>query len=117
MLLAPSQTEALGCLYLNSLREYLSRVQAEQRVIHAFPPDSAMVTFWVRQDQQDTGLAEAVAEAANDWLLNDWPLEMHLFRVLPEERSSRAALERLRLTQAHLTLPGNERPYLWYQPA
>jgi hypothetical protein len=116
-LLTPSRTEGLGCLYLNSLREYLSRVQADQRLLDAFPQRSAMVTFWVRQDQQDTGLAEALAAAANDWLLHDWPLEMHLFRVLPDERSSRMALEGLELTQTHLELPGEERPYLWYQPA
>lgn len=116
VLLAPSRTEALGCLYLNPLREYLGRVQAEERVVHAFAPDSAMVTFWVRQDHQATGLAEAVAEAANDWLVHDWPLDMHVFRVLPEERSSRVALERLSLTQVHLSLPGEVLPYLWYQP-
>jgi RimJ/RimL family protein N-acetyltransferase len=116
-LLAPSHTAGLGCLYLNSLRDYLSRVQAHPQLIDAFPPRSAMVTFWLRQDQQHTGLAEELVRAANDWLLNDWPLEMHLFRVLPDERSSRMALERLKLTQTQLTLPGEERPYLWYQPA
>lgn len=75
-----------------------------------------MVTFWLRQDQQDTGLAEAVAGAVNDWLLDDWPLAMHCFRVLPDERSSRFALERLNLRKTRLTLPGEPRPYLWYQP-
>lgn len=116
-LLDPSRAEALGCLYLNSLREYLRRVGADQGVVDAFPPASAMVTFWLRQDQQDNGLAEAVAETVNDWLLNDWPMGRHLFRVLPDERSSRRALQRLKLLQTHLTLPGEERPYLWYQPA
>lgn len=116
VLLAPSKSEALGCLYLNPLREYLSRVQADQHVIDALPPASAMITFWLRQDQQDTGLAEVVVEAVNDWLLSDWPLAMHLFRVLPDERSSRMALEHLDLKQSHLTLPGEVRPYLWYQP-
>lgn len=117
VLLAPSRSEALGCLYLNPLRKYLRRVQAEQHVVDAFPSTSAMVTFWLRQDQQDTGLAVAVVEAAHDWLLNDWPLAMHLFRVLPDERSSVMALERLNLPQTHLTLPGEERPYLWYRPS
>jgi len=109
--------EALGCLYLNSLREYLCRAGADQAVVEAFPPASAMVTFWLRQDQQDNGLAEAVAETVNDWLLNDWPLGSHVFRVLPDERSSRRALQRLNLLQTHLTLPGDGRPYLWYQSA
>lgn len=116
VLLAPSQTEALGCLYLNPLREYLQHAGAAPELLDAIPPASAMVTFWLRQDQQDTGLAEAVAGAVNDWLLDDWPLAMHCFRVLPDERSSRFALERLNLRKTRLTLPGEPRPYLWYQP-
>lgn len=116
VLLAPSKSEALGCLYLNPLREYLSRVQADRHLIDALPPASAIVTFWLRQDQQDTGLAAVVVEAVNDWLLDDWPLAMHLFRVSPHERSSRMALEHLQLHQTHLTLPGEARPYLWYGP-
>lgn len=116
VLLAPSQTEALGCLYLNPLREYLQHAGAAPELLDAIAPASAMVTFWLRQDQQDTGLAEAVAGAVNDWLLDDWPLAMHCFRVLPDERSSRFALERLNLRETRLTLPGEPRPYLWYQP-
>ena len=74
-----------------------------------------MVTFWVRQDQLETGLVEAVAEAGNGWLLSEWPLRAHLFRILPAERASRRALERLSLSRVQLPLPGDERPYLWYQ--
>jgi hypothetical protein len=114
-LLAPSETEALGCLYLNPLRAYLSRAQADPRLTDALPPASAMVTFWLRQDQQDTALAEAVVETVNDWLRKDWPLAMHVFRLLPSERSSRQAVERLNLRNVDLVLPGEKRPYLWYQ--
>ncbi|WP_250030943.1 hypothetical protein [Paractinoplanes maris] len=111
VLLTPALDEALGCLYLNPLDEYLTRVRA----VGAFPATAAMVTFWLRQDQQDTGLAEAVTEAVDDWLRTGWPLATHLFRVLPAELSSRRALERLDLEPVHLTLPGDQRPYLWYQ--
>lgn len=117
VLLAPTQDEALGCLYLNPLREYLQRAGAEPRLIDKVPSASAMVTFWLRQDQQDTGLAETVVEAVNDWLLTEWPLETYAFRVLPEERSSCSALERLNLQQTRLFLPGDARPYVWYRPA
>ncbi|WP_026185174.1 GNAT family N-acetyltransferase [Salinispora pacifica] len=116
VLLATLEGEALGCLYLNPLHEYLRRVRAKPQTMDTFPPDSAMVTFWLRQDQQGTGLAEVVAEAVNDWLVNDWPIKMHLFRILPGEWTSRAALERLPLRRIDLLLPGEERPYLWYQP-
>jgi hypothetical protein len=52
----------------------------------------------------------------NDWLLTAWPFESHLFRVLPGERSSRAALEQHGLRRRELEVPGERRPYLWYQP-
>lgn len=117
VLLTPSRTQALGCLYLNPLRDYLVRAEAPPRLVDETPLDSAMVTFWLRQDQQDTGLAEVVVEAVNDWILDEWPLTAHLFRVLPGERSSCHALERLGLPQVRLDLPGELRPYIWYRPA
>ena len=69
------------------------------------------MTFWVRQDQQETGVA-----AVNTWLLTAWPLQTHLFRVLPGETASVAALEGLPLRRVPLRLPGEGRPYLWYEP-
>lgn len=76
-----------------------------------------MVSFWIRQDQQDTGLPDVFAEGINTWLITAWPLKTHLFRFLPGERSSRAALERLEVRQILLRLPDEEPPHLWYQPA
>ena len=116
LLLAPSLNEALGCLYVNPLHEYLRRAGAADRLLGAVPPASAMVTFWLRQDQQDTGLADVLVDAVNDWLLTDWPVATHLFRVLPQERSSCAALDRLGLRRLHLSLSDDPRPYVWYQP-
>ena len=115
VLLTPSGTEALGCLYVNPLREYLSRAEAPRHLVDETPLDSAMVTFWLRQDQQETNLAEVVVEVVNDWLRDEWPLPTHAFRVLPGERSSCSALDRLDLRKARLALPGDERPYIWYQ--
>jgi len=115
VLLTPSETEALGCLYMNPLRSYLLRVEAPRHLVDETPLDSAMVTFWLRQDQQDTGLAEVVVEAVNDWILDEWPLTAHVFRVLPGERSSCVALDRLGLRKVRLALLGDERPYIWYQ--
>lgn len=118
VLLDPSLTEALGCLYVNPFREYLQRAGADPQLLESTPAASAMVTFWLRQSQQDTGLADVVVETVNDWLLTEWPLRTHLFRVLPTERSSCAALDRTNnLHRRRLTLPGEPRPHLWYQPA
>jgi RimJ/RimL family protein N-acetyltransferase len=113
-LLDPSRREGLGCVYLNPLRDYLERVGASPDLVGSLPESSAMVTFWLRQDQQDSGLPEAVATAVDEWLLTAWPFDRHLFRVLPGERSSCAALEALGLPQVRLTLPGESRPYRWH---
>lgn len=115
VLLVPSMSEALGCLYVNPLREYLQRADADPQLLDAVPSASAMVTFWLRQDQQETDLADVVVEAVNDWLLTEWPLSTYVFRVLPDERSSCTALERQNLRRTHLPLPGDVRPYVWYQ--
>lgn len=115
VLLTPSGNEALGCLYVNPLREYLLRAGASRHLIDQTASASAMITFWIRQDQQDAGLAEVMVEAVNDWILDEWPLTTHFFRVLPGERSSRAALDRLGLEKVHLALPGDQRPYIWYE--
>jgi RimJ/RimL family protein N-acetyltransferase len=116
LLLDPDQGESLGCLYLNPLHDYLRRVEADRRTLTRFPAESAMVTFWLRQDHQDTGLAKVVAEAVNAWLLDAWPVKAHLFRLLPTEHASRKAMERLGLSAVTLPLAGEQRPYIWYQP-
>lgn len=112
----PSWSEGLGCLYLNPFHEYFQSVGADPQTLAGFPAESAMVTFWIRQDLQHTELTDVVAEAANAWLLDDWPLRTHLFRILPAEHASRAALERLDLRRVSIRLPHEKRPYLWYQP-
>jgi RimJ/RimL family protein N-acetyltransferase len=116
VLLTPSRAEALGCVYLNPLHEYLRHADAPAESLQTIPRASAMVTFWLRQDQQRTDLAKDVVRAVNHWLLSDWPLSMHLFRVLPRERSSRAALDQLGLRKIRMKLQGDRRPYLWYRP-
>lgn len=117
VLLDPSLSESLGCLYVNPLREYLQRAEADRQLLDAVPVASAMVTFWLRQDQQDSGLADIVVEAVNDWLLMEWPLATYWFRVLPDERSSCTALDRLNLRKTRLDLRSDTRPYVWYQSA
>lgn len=113
-LLAPSRDVATGCLYLNPLHDYLRRSGADAALLGEVPEAAAMVTFWLRQDQQDTGLADAVVDAVDGWLRDDWPLALHLFRLLPAETSSREALDRRGLQQTRLVLPDEPRPYLWY---
>ena len=115
VLLSPPRTEAVGCLYLNPLDRYLRDAGAGRTMLEATPPTAAMVTFWVRQDLQDTDLPDVVTRAVDHWIRDDWPLPSHVFRVLPDEHSSRRALDRLDLKRLRLRLPGERRPDLWYQ--
>jgi hypothetical protein len=115
LLLDPPQSQSLGCVYVNPLRGYLRRAGADPATIDAMPQASGMVTFWIRQERQDTGLTDVVAEAITGWLAADWPLETSLFRILPGERSSRRALEQLQLRRVEWRLRGETRPYLWFR--
>ncbi|MCM4076509.1 hypothetical protein [Paractinoplanes hotanensis] len=114
-LLSPARDKSLGCLYLNPLCAYLHRAGADTATLTRFPAGSAMVTFWLRQDQQDTGLADVVIRAVGTWLVAEWPLSAHLFRCLPTERCTRDALEKSSLRPVALRLTAEKRPYLWYQ--
>ncbi|MGD9958599.1 hypothetical protein [Nocardioides sp.] len=113
LLMNPTRTQSLGCLYLNPLRDYLVRVGAAPETLQQFPAESAMVTFWLRQDMEH--LTTDVATAVDDWLQNEWPLRRALFRALPAEHESIAAFESLDLVSVALELPEESRPYRWYR--
>jgi hypothetical protein len=112
----PRRAGSVGCLYLNPLRAYLERSGADAPTLAAFGHRTAMVTFWIRQDLQHTALPGLVTGAASAWIASAWPVDAHLFRILPGERSSRAALERPGMRRLTLHLAGEHRPYLWFQP-
>lgn len=112
----PHRSESVGCLYLNPFHDYLERAGADAETLRVFPEASAMVTFWIRQDLQQAGLAGLVAAAVNSWIIDAWPVDAHVFRILPGEHSSRDALEGLGLRRLTLHLARKRRPYLWYQP-
>lgn len=80
------------------------------------PSITSVVTFWIRQDRQHTGLPRQVADNVNRWILDDWPLDGHVFRILPTEESSRSALEAIGCRRIDLDVPGDARPYLWFAP-
>jgi hypothetical protein len=117
LLLDPARSESLGCLYVNPLHEYLARVGASAETRAAFPSAAAMVMFWIRQDLQTSGLLTRFVAALNDWLLHDWPLDTHVFRLLPAETASLQAVLTLPVHRIQLTLTDETRPYVWYQPS
>lgn len=103
VLLTPARDRALGCVYLNPPPAPMTAA-------------SARVTFWIRQDHQHTDLPSQVASDVNRWLRDDWPLDTHVFRILPTEISSRAALEAIGCQRIQIDQPGESLPYLWYAP-
>jgi hypothetical protein len=116
LLLDPARTESLGCLYVNPLHEYFDRVAAPEQIRAAFPGTAAMVTFWVRQSLQQTAVPRTVTAEVETWLRTEWPLDCHVWRILPTETSSHAALTSAGLQPHTLDHPGDNRPYLWFTP-
>ena len=115
-LLTASRETALGCLYLNPFRGFLQRAGAPDDLVERTLSTCAMVTFWLRQDEQETDLADHVVGTVDGWLRDQWPLDGYVVRILPGEVSSRAALERAGLRQVDLgPFVDDRRPYLWYR--
>lgn len=113
-LMDPTEVESLGCLYANPMRDYLERVNAPTDFVSQFTNRSAMVTFWLRQDQQDTDLAEVVVGTVHRWLSEEWQLDRHAFRILPGEESSLRALTGSGLSRCDVPPSDDPRPYLWF---
>ena len=115
VLLDPTGLRSLGCLYLNPLTDYLRRVGASEETLTSYAAGpAAMVTYWIRQDRV-AELSAPVAEAVEEWLSSEWTFP-HLWRVLPAEQASVAALDALAMRRIELELPGEPRPYLWFGP-
>ena len=114
VLLDPDEKESLGCLYLNPLADYLDRVDAPFAVRERYGRAAAMVTFWLRQDIENPDLAQTVADAVDTWIRDEWPLNTHIFRVLPAERSSIIGLQTAGFDPVEIFLPGQNLPYLWF---
>ncbi len=115
VLLGPSRTEALGCLYLNPLRDYLLRAGADRQLVDETPVAAAMVTFWLRQDHQDTGLAEVVV--GDRERVAPRPVAVPHARLPgPARRAVLPAGARpTGPADVRPALPRDGRPYIWYQ--
>lgn len=78
ILLTPDEAVALGCVYILPLAPFLQRYP----VAGASTTDaSAIVTFWIQQEHQGSGLPESVVAAVDGWVRAEWPFDEHLFRV------------------------------------
>lgn len=113
ILLSPDQSTGLGCVYMLPLLPFLSRSGASAALLAQATAASAMITFWLRQDQLHTPLAQQVITAVHAWLVRDWPFADHLFRVNHEEHASLAALDQCGL-QRRFELMLDKPPYHYY---
>jgi hypothetical protein len=111
-LLTPDQTRCVGCLYVLPLRPFLQRVHAGGAA-PATTDATAMLTFWVRQEEQETDLPDQVARAVHAWMRGAWASDDHVFRVNQAEQRSVQALERAGLhRRSTIDLPAS--PYRYY---
>ena len=57
-LVAPDETRVLGCVYIEPT---------------ALPGHDAVVRYWVRSSERETGLEAELGSALRDWLAGSWP--------------------------------------------
>lgn len=112
LLLDPTRSTGLGCVYVRRLDEHLAAAGAEAAEL-GLGPGGALVTFWLREGV-DADLARQVVRAVHEWLMTGWATTGHVFRVLPAETTSVAALQPLDLAVRAMALTDDHRPYLWF---
>jgi hypothetical protein len=72
----PTETECLGCVYINPLRLLLQR--ASLSVEHV-PEESAYVTFWARQSRLTDNLDSRLLQALVSWFQTAWAFSQVAF--------------------------------------
>lgn len=72
----PAQTECLGCLYINPLRQLLQHAALS---VEHIPAESAYVTFWVRQSRLADQLDRRLLQALIAWFHADWAFSQVAF--------------------------------------
>jgi hypothetical protein len=72
----PTETECLGCLYINPLKQLRQRLHVP---IEHIPDDSAYVTFWVRQSCLEDELDKRLLQALIAWFHTEWVFSQVIF--------------------------------------
>lgn len=100
----PTESECLGCIYVNPLRKMLERAGENPEQIAAIVEREAWVTFWVRQsrlaDQLDTRLLQALMI----WFRTDWSFTRVVFAARKEQQRQLHLFEEMGMRLLH-TLP------------
>lgn len=72
----PAETECLGCLYINPLRQLLQRAAFP---VEHIPAESAYITFWVRQSRLADHLDRRLLQALLAWFQAEWAFSQVAF--------------------------------------
>ncbi len=96
----PSETECLGCVYINPLERLLKHFKASEAELAALDDYQACVSFWVRQSRLADELDRRLLAALVAWFERDWAFSRVFFSVNEQvERQARllaeAGLEKL----------------------
>lgn len=72
----PTETECLGCIYINPLKRLLQRLSLP---VEHIPDDSAYATFWVRQNRLAGNLDRRLLQALIAWFHTEWAFSQVVF--------------------------------------
>lgn len=102
----------LGCIYLRTLAAFLERTGARLHTTTIDPDRTAIVTFWLIDNHELRPSTPQVLNCIRRWL-HKWRAAGLVYRCLPEEAASVAALETANGLRP-LIVSGQELPYLWF---
>ena len=99
----PTQTECLGCVYLNPLENLLRGYKAREEDIVAVKGTDyeATVNFWVRQSRLIDDLDKRLLAALLDWLKTEWAFSRTIFPVNPHETRQMHLFDEAGLRRLH----------------
>lgn len=97
--LSASQNKCLGCLHLTPLRPFLTRYHAPDHLFTTLSDNSAMILFWLCRSLRDQPFIHQFITTLHQWLVHDWELDEHLFRVQSTDVTAVYALQNAGLRQ------------------
>ena len=99
----PTETECLGCLYINPLGRLLQRVGIS---VEHLPENSAYVTFWVRQSRLMDNLDRRLLQALIPWFQTEWTFSQVVFLAQKAQIHQIRLFEEMEM-QLQYTLPNS----------
>lgn len=98
-----AETQCLGCLYINPLRQLLQRAALSAGHI---PAESAYVTFWVRQSHLQDNLDRRLLQSLVAWFQTEWAFSQVAFVAQKAQTHQIQLFEEMGM-QLQYTLPNS----------